>query len=312
MRLRIRQLEALSSVAEHGSMTRAARDLGVSQPAVSRLLADLSGQLGFRLFDRRGTRLVPTQEARFLLPDIHRLIERLDLIGEVSRNLTDGTAGHLRIACLPGFATSHLPGVLARFLAERPGVTVTLEPDRPERIMAWIVGEQFDCAITDGFDGYPAVSVEHVTVRTVCVFPTGHRLAARAVIAPADLHGERLIHTRRDSPFYRDLAEALRGAGADPDGRVETRQFTAACELVSLGLGVAVVSEHDAVGYAHRGLDYRRFVPALPYRLSLVRPEQKTPSLIALEFLSMFRESLLPYRHPAEAAGRAQQHTGTG
>ena len=66
MRLRLRQLEALHTVAEVGSITRAADELGISQPAVSRLLADLSDQLGFKIFQRRNNVLVPTQEVRFL------------------------------------------------------------------------------------------------------------------------------------------------------------------------------------------------------------------------------------------------------
>ena len=60
----------------------------------------------------------------------------------------------MRIACLPGFATSHLPSVLSKFLAQRPGVTVTLEPDRTERIQEWVIGQQYDCGITDAFTGY--------------------------------------------------------------------------------------------------------------------------------------------------------------
>ena len=76
MRLRLRQLEALHKVAEVGTITRAADELGVSQPAVSRLIADLSEQLGFKIFHRRNNLLVPTQEARFLLPDIDRLLAK--------------------------------------------------------------------------------------------------------------------------------------------------------------------------------------------------------------------------------------------
>lgn len=294
-RLRLRQLEALDCVAETGSMTRAADVLGISQPAVSRLLADLAAQVGFQLFDRRGGRLVPTQEARFLLPDIHRVLETLDRIGEVSRHLNDRKAGHLRIACLPGFATSHLPAVLAQFLADRPGVTATLEPDRPERILEWIVGEQFDCGITDGFDGHPAVDSETIAVRSVCILPSAHPLLERQRIGPPDLAGERLIHTRRDSSFFRDLQEAFLGAGVDMNSTVETRQFTAACELVLRGVGISIVSELDAAGYRARGLEFRPFDPAVPHRLAILRPIHSHPSMITLEFMEAFRESLRPF-----------------
>lgn len=291
-RLQLRQLEALNTVAEHGSMTRAAAELGISQPAVSRLISDLSSEMGFQLFDRREGRLVPTQEARFLLPDIRRMLEMMDQLRDVSRNITTRKAGHLRIACLPGFATSHLPAIVASFLAERPGVTVTIEPDRPERILEWIIGEQYDCGITDGFEGHPAVESETVLIRSVCVFPDDHPLAARKIITPADLADERLIHTRRDSSFFRDLNEAFLAAGVEIKPVVEARQFTAACELVARRVGVSIISEIDAAGYATRGLAYRPFAPAIPHKLALVRPIHKHPSMITLEFMELFRESL--------------------
>lgn len=295
MRLRLRQLEALHKVAEVGSITRAAEELGISQPAVSRLISDLSEQLGFKIFHRRNNLLVPTQESRFLLPDIDRLLARLDHIGELSQNLTARKAGHLKIACLSGFATSHLPAVLASFLGERPAVTVTLEPDRPERILEWMLNEQYDLGITDGFEGHPAVHGETLDVRTVCIFPVGHPLSARKTVRISDLKGEKIIHSRKDSQFFRELHQAFAANQINMESIVEVRQFTSACEFVAMGVGVSIISELDAIGYSDRGIDFRRFEPTVPHRLSLLQPVHKEPSLITLEFLELFRKSLKPF-----------------
>lgn len=276
-RLQLRQLEALNTVAEHGSMTRAAHELGISQPAVSRLIADLAAEVGFQLFDRSNGRLVPTQEARFLLPDIRRMLEMMTQLRDVSRNITTRTAGHLRIACLPGFATSHLPEIVATFLAQRPGVTVTIEPDRPERILEWIIGEQYDCGITDGFDGHPAVENETVLIRSVCVFPDDHPLAAKKIITPADLADQRLIHTRRDSAFFRALNDAFLAAGVEMKPVVEARQFTAACELVIRRVGLSIISELDAAGYAARGLSIALLSPPCRTNSRSCGPSINTP-----------------------------------
>ena len=145
---KFRQLKVLKSVADCGSMTRAAQSLGISQPAVSRVISDLTELFGFSLFDRKDGLLIPSKETRYILPDISRVIELMDHIQYTSKDLTARRAGHLRVACLPGFATSHLPNVVASFLEKRPDVTITIEPDRPERILEWIIGEQYDCGIT--------------------------------------------------------------------------------------------------------------------------------------------------------------------
>lgn len=290
--LRIRQLEALMAVSQNGSVTAAAAELGISQPAVSRLLADLSKEFEFQLFDKRNGQLVPSQEVRFLQPDIQRVLELMRQISHASLDITKRKAGHIRIACLPGFATSHLPDIVANFLSDRPGVSMTIEPDRPERILEWMIGEQYDFGITDGFFGHPAVDLQDVKVRTVCIFPADHPLQKLSVISPTDLAAEHIIHTRRDSHFFGRLSRAFQDARCELNSRIEVRQFTAACELVCRGVGVSVVSELDAVKYANQGLDFRPFSPKIPHEISLVRPILKVPSLVTLEFIEHFRQSL--------------------
>ncbi|MEP2532604.1 LysR substrate-binding domain-containing protein [Shimia sp.] len=288
---KLRQLKVLKLVADYGSMTRAAKSLEISQPAVSRVIADLTDSFGFSLFDRKDGRLVPSQETRYILPDIARVIELMDHIQDTSSNLTARRAGHLRVACLPGFSTSHLPKIVADFLKDRPDVTITIEPDRPERILEWIIGEQYDCGITDAFEGHPTIERTKIDIRTVCIFPLGHRLENLTEVTPADLNDERLIHTRRDSYFFHTLNEVFREHSVSPTQIAETRQFTGACELVSLGAGVSIVSELDARTYEGR-LGFRPFAPIIPHQLSLVRPIHQAPSMIAVEFMEKFKESL--------------------
>lgn len=292
----IRQLEALKALSDHGSITRAAVALGVSQPAVSRLLGDLAASLGFSLYYRHGGCLHLTQEARVLIPEIRRVVEGMQYISAVGRNLPKQKAGHLRIACLPGFATSHLPHVVSTFISKRPDITVTIEPDRPERIVKWVIGEQYDCGITDSFEGHPAIEGRTLDIRSVCIFPTGHWLSRLDVITPRDLGDEKLIHDRPDSPYYRSLANAFSAAGVEIDPVVVTRQFTCACELVCRGVGVSIVSVLDAETYIGKGVSYRPFEPDIPHKLSLVRPNHQRPSLLTMEFLSMFEESLSSFQ----------------
>lgn len=296
MKVRLRQLEAFHAVSQLGSITRAAAKLNISQPAVSRLLSSYSDSVGFQLFDRRNGQLVPTQESRLLLREVSRLLDSLVHIDELTLNLTARKVGHLRIACLPGFSTSHMPGVLSRFLSDRPEVTVTLEPDRPDRIFEWIIGEQYDCGITDAFSDHPAVECERIPMRTVCIMADGNPLVEKDVIVPEDLRYEPMIHTRRDSIFFRELEEAFASRNVEINSWIETRQFTAACKLVAEGTGVSIVSEMDAREHQGHGLVIRPFEPEIPHVLMLVRPTHAASSLIVLEFLEFFAASLDPFR----------------
>lgn len=282
-------------MAETGNVTKAAQKMGVSQPAVSRLLADFSSSVGFELFTRHRGVLHPTADSRYLLAEVRRILDSLDHLDDLHRDLAERTGGHIRIACLPGFATSHLPGVLVRFLKERPGVTVSLEPDRPERILEWIIGQQYDCGITDGFLGHPATLSQDLHVRSACILPKGHPLGEKDHITPNDLQHERLIHTRRDSRFYQHLSRAFSKSGVEINSVVEVRQFTAACTMVSEGLGASVVSVLDAEAFRNSGIVIRPFRPEIFHRLSVLLPASGPSSPVVLDFVDTFVESLRPY-----------------
>ena len=292
MKLRVRQLEAFQAVAQFGNMTHAAESLGISQPAVSRLLSDFKDTMGLELFERKSGQLVVTQDARFLLSHVNHVLDGFRHIEELRDELTDRSSGHIRVTCLPGFATSHMPRVLSRFLEDRPNVTITLEPDRPERILEWILGQQYDCGITDSYAGHPAIEREFIQLRTVCIFPKGHRFEKKDVITPHDMAEEPIIHTRRDSQFYQNLNDVFQEENLKLNTWIEIRQFTAACELVALGKGVSVVSELDAVQYLDRNVEMRPFSGNLSHDLSILWPVANKPSLLTLEFIQLFRESI--------------------
>lgn len=304
MKFKLRQLEAFREVADTGSVTKAAKRLEVSQPAVSRLLSDFSGSVGFELFTRRRGILEPTPDSRYLLTEVRRILDSLDHLDDLRRDLAERRGGHIRIACLPGFATSHLPGVLVKFLKERPGVTVSLEPDRPERILEWIIGEQYDCGITDGFLGHPATLSQDLYVKSACILPEGHLLAHREVITPRDLAKERLIHARRDSRFYQHLSRSFSESGVEINSLVEVRQFTTACTMVSQGLGASVVSALDAEAFRATGIVIRPFEPRIFHRLSILQPSSGPSSPIVLDFVDTFVESLAPFLASEAERGR--------
>ncbi len=294
--VRLRQLEAFQAVAQTGGVTSAARMLGISQPAVSRLIRSFSDETGVELFTREGGRAQLTAEARLLLVEAGRVLDALSGFETMRAGLRDQTVGQLRIACLPGFATTHLPGVLAEFLRTRQQVHVALEPDRPERLLDWIVAGHCEVAITADFGGHPAVNARRVPIRTVCVLPKGHPLEAQAEITPTMLRGENLVHTRKDDPFYLQVVAAFEACGVTPVTKVETRQFGAACRLVAEGVGVSLVSELDAREFSYCGIVHRPFFPRVTHNLDILHSRLSASSRIGLEFIDAFVDSLEPFR----------------
>ncbi len=295
MAISMRQLGAFKAVAQTGSMTRASKILAISQPAVSRLISSFSDSVGFQPFQRSAGQLIPTQESRYLLDEATRLLDGLANFETLAKDVNLRKSGHLDIACLPGFATSLLPDVLARFVKNKPGVTLSVEPDRPERILEWIINKQYDIGITADFQGHPAVVHKILHVRTVCILPHGHRLSALKEIRPVDLAGEGLIHSRRDTTFFRDIEKEFMSCGVKINSLAVIRQFGTACLMVAKGAGVSIVSEIDAYEYEDRGLTIRPFVPETPHKMAVLYPAHTPRSAIALEFTESFLESVSRY-----------------
>jgi DNA-binding transcriptional LysR family regulator len=123
-RLRLRDLHVFFTVVERGSMAKAAAQLGVSQPAVSEVIADLEHALGVRLLDRNSQGVEPTVYGRALLKRGTVVFDELKQSIRDIEFLADPTAGEVRIGCAESLAAGVLPPVIQRFSAQYPRVSM--------------------------------------------------------------------------------------------------------------------------------------------------------------------------------------------
>ena len=126
-RLRFRDLQVLFTVAQCGSMLKAATELGVTQPAVSEVIADLEDAFGVRLLDRSPRGAVPTIYGRALLK---RGLAAFDELKQGIRDiefLSDPTKGEVRIGAAESIAAAILPPMVQKFCDEYPGVALTID-----------------------------------------------------------------------------------------------------------------------------------------------------------------------------------------
>ena len=121
-----RQLDMFQAVLTLGSITEAARHLGVTQPAVSLAMRKLERDVGFPLFRRDGRRLVPTAEARHLSSEAFRVLADFRHLTETAAGISAAQSGTLTIATNPSPAIAWLPTIAAAFRRERPQVRLRL------------------------------------------------------------------------------------------------------------------------------------------------------------------------------------------
>jgi hypothetical protein len=118
--INLRALRGFHAIVSTGSVTEAARRMGLSQPAVSRLLAQLEQQIGFELFFRDHGRLVPTQDGLLLYEEVDLSLGSVERVFSLIRDIADYRVGQLKVVAPPSFSEGVLPdrgGVPAAFSA---------------------------------------------------------------------------------------------------------------------------------------------------------------------------------------------------
>jgi LysR family transcriptional regulator, glycine cleavage system transcriptional activator len=235
-------LTAFEAVCRTGSTLAAARDLDLTQGAVSRLVQSLEAQLGIPLFLRQGRRLVPTAAAQSYARDVARA---MDLISRGSMRVrTTVSGGTLALAILPTFGTRWLAPRLPRFLAAHPGVTINLGT----RLRPFDFAEEgFDAAIHFGGRTWPDAGYQKLFDERLVACCAPAYLATHPVRGPTDLVGLPLmqLETRPDAWAGWFAAHGLTEAA--PQGMLFD-QFGPMIQAAIYGVGVALLPEFLAEG----------------------------------------------------------------
>src|SRR3954469_4749347 len=296
-RLNPRQVEAFRALMLTSSTVRAAATLNITQPAVSRLVRDLQDALELTLFERRGTRLMPTSEAVSLYAEVERSFVGLERIVQAARDLRERRSGVLRIAAMPALCNGVLPRFAGTFLAKHGRVDFALAGLISSAVLDRVVTEQCDV-------GFAAAPIEHAAVAHrkmppvpyVAVVPEGHRLARRRVLRPRDFAGEAFIALGPTTPSRFRVDDVFSRHGIERSIRVETPLSEIACALVASGVGLSIVDPFTAHEYATRGVVARAFEPRLQFQVAALYPAHRSLAPVAREFIEGFATHLERWR----------------
>ncbi|MEA2986693.1 MAG: hypothetical protein QOD94_2947 [Alphaproteobacteria bacterium] len=273
-----------------GSVTAAADLLRVTQPTISKLIAQLEINTKLKLFDRVRGRLIPRREAHALMHDVEKVVQAVDEVGRSARNLARGHSGHIRVAAIPSLGMSFFPRAIASFVASRPQVGVTLIVREAGYVNEWVAAQSLDIGfVPEG--GSVATGTISTRFRgssnAVCVLPQNHRLAHKSVIRPADFAEERVISMGREPTFRYLIDRAFVEANIGRKVAIETNNFAAACLLVAEGAGISVVDPFSAsTSYDSGGIVLRPFRPEVPFLVNIIRPVNRPIPLLVEDFVS--------------------------
>lgn len=272
--MRMRQVEAFRAVMQAGSVTGGAALLHLSQPSVSRLIADLERSVGFALFDRRGSRVHPTAQAHALFEAVRRSYVGLDLLDQAARRIAAHPVGTIRIAALTALATALLPPVIARLRARHPEVRVTVESLGQHAIEERVFLGQADLGLgiateAEGIRSRPLARADYR-----CIMRADHPLAGRESVALADLEGVEFIGPMHEADaLWNGIDAALADAGVTPTRRLETQHSQLLYAFVEAGLGVAIAEPFSLALFGRLGVIARPIAPTVGFDFAMLEPD---------------------------------------
>lgn len=283
------RLRIFLAVARRLSYSRAAEDLFISQPAVSRHVASLEKELGVQLLGQSGNRVFLTETGRMVLGYAQRLFDVEEELVRALAEVANLGRGHLRLGASSTPGVYLLPRAVAAFQERYPGIDMGLLVANSQEVETRVLAGELDLGFV-GMGFRPGLqSIPYARDRLVIVAPPSHPLASEGSIPLERLRSERFLLREPGSGTRRVLEDEL-GRREFQLGRV---MELAGCEAVKrgvmAGMGIAAVSGYSVEVELRQGL--LRGLPVEGLRLerdiSIISRKDVRPPAAALAFAAL-------------------------
>jgi DNA-binding transcriptional LysR family regulator len=242
----LRQVRTFVTVADVGTVCKAAERLHVAQPALSRQIAHLEDELGLKLFDRVGRRLLLTSEGEQLLNDCRGLLNYARAVGEQAQVLRRGDVGVLRVSASPHLIEGIFPDFLRHYAARYPNVQVRLvDAAAGGEALAMLERGEIHLMQTivraiapdeQRFASHPLAPMEMLAACHPKL-----RLGTDGAVEIGRLAPYPLLQATPDFAMRRNFDAACRLAGFTPNNVLESRAPHALLAMAEAGHGVAII-----------------------------------------------------------------------
>jgi len=242
IQLEVRHLEVIDAVQRLGSVTKAARALHLSQPAVSHVLREVERRLEVEVVRARGRGIQVTAAGERLARRARVILDALVEAQREAAEAATGDAGTLRLTTECYTCYHWLPGALAELRRLLPRLHIELVPEATRRPCAALLAREVDLAIVHGPDEHPEIErVPLFSDELVALVPPAHPLATRSHLEPADFRDEHLI-LHFDPERSTVVTSVLAPAGVTPARMSQLQLTEAVVETVKAGLGITVMA----------------------------------------------------------------------
>ena len=297
MNVTLKQLQVFRAVAAEKNFRRAGEAVGLTQPAVSRAITELEGQVSLRLFDRTTREVKLTQAGMILAQRLPRWMDELENTLNEVHSWASTRTGKVRIASSPTLSAALVPHCLSHCARQEPGLQVILFDRVQQDVLSGILSGEVDFGLIVEPEAALLRELHHETVLTdpfVVVCPEHHPLARQAegkALSWRNLGAHDLILLDKASGSRRLIDDLI--ATHKNASRVvqEVGHVTTGFEMVRAGLGINIV---PGLAVPETGLPGLKVIcpkPVKQRKILLARPKNKTLAPLAERLWDLVRAS---------------------
>ncbi len=241
-------MQQMILIAEHKHMTRAAQELGVTQPALSAALRKLEDEIGTELFHRTGHGVEETEAGRVFIEHAKATIRAAEQAREAVRALVGLETGSIKVGAGATATGYLLPRAIQAVRDEYPGLRFSIREAGSSAVAQGVVSGELDLGIVtlpvEHPRGEELMVVHEIADELLMIVPSGHRLDGRKTFRWADLEGEAVIAFEAGSAVRGILDGAALAHGVTLEVVMELRSIEAIVQMVRAGIGVGFVSRY--------------------------------------------------------------------
>jgi DNA-binding transcriptional LysR family regulator len=278
-----------------GTTVKAAELLGISQPAVSRLIKQLEAETKLQLFEREGGRMRPTREGQAFHREVDRAFMSLRKLELIAQDIRTYDQGQLKIGALPALGFSFVPDIVERFRRGNPKILIKMETISSAIVRDLVAGGQFDLGfVADEVDISGIISERFAAPPVVCIMPLGHPLAEKSVIWPEDLADQPFISLSQVDRTRRRIDALFEKNGVSRNIVIETHFALSVCQLVARGVGVGLINPYSLGALEPGQLVARPFMPRMTFNTMMIYPPDRPMSAAVTSFRKVAHACIVP------------------
>lgn len=289
--MELHQLRYLVAIARAGSFSRAAAQCRVAQPSLSQQIQKLEDELGEPLFQRSAKGAVLTAAGEALLGRAERILREVEEASAEARDAGKLLRGRVAVGAIPTIAPYFLPGILAAFSAEYPGVELEIHEDTTAQLLQKIASMEIDLGIASlPLEGSELEVRPLFSEELLLALPAQHPLARRRNVRLEDLEAERFILMKEGHCLGAQALNVCHQAKLEPNVVLRSAQIETIHALVAAGFGISLIPAMACAMRSDPGFVCRSLATPTPQRvIALCYRKGAYLSRAALRMISYFQ-----------------------